>query len=106
TAVRGVKNVTWLRLNGREMTVESWQNAAMKTLGLLLVGKDGTFILMEFNAHDEDVGGAVPAPTGIRGWRLLVDTARGVLMPEEPQLAAGLSFSIPARSLLVYEGVA
>ena len=106
TAVRGVKNVTWLRLNGREMTVESWQNAAMKTLGLLLVGKDGTFILMEFNAHDEDVGGAVPAPRGIRGWRLLVDTARGVLMPEEPQLAAGQSFTIPARSLLVYEGVA
>jgi isoamylase len=107
-----VKDVTWLRPDGVEMSDENWGDGHAKALALLLSGEaglthltergeqepDDTFYLV-FNAAHEDVTFALPAaPQGSR-WEGVVDTA------EELGLAAGSAWQpgeqvkVGARSL-------
>jgi len=59
------------------------------------------FILM--NAHYEIVDVKIPALRSAVGWRLIVDTARGMIDPGEPPIKPGTSIALPARSLLLFE---
>jgi isoamylase len=101
----GPKNVLWLRPDGKEMKVADWHTAHAKGVGLMLAGSDGAIILLLINGHHEDLRFHAAAPERIDGWRLLADTARGLIEPAEPHLEAKADFAVPARSLLVYEGV-
>jgi isoamylase len=105
TARGGAKNVMWLRPDGTEMKVADWHTAHAKSIGLKLAGGNNSSILLLLNAHHEDLRFRVPSPEGVSSWRLLTDTARGVLEPDEPRLEAGAEVPVPARSLLLYEGV-
>jgi glycogen operon protein len=49
-----VKDVTWLRPDGREMTEEDWHNPAAKTLGMLLSGEAGLTHLTESGEPEPD----------------------------------------------------
>jgi isoamylase len=100
----GPKNVTWLRPDGNEMTAADWHDASVKSVGLMLAGRDDPFLLVLLNAHVADLQFRAPAPRGIGGWRLLADTARGLIEPDESRLEAGAAVPVPARSLLLYEG--
>ena len=55
------------------------------------------------NAHYEDVEFTLPLLERVRGWRLGVDTARGLIEPDEPLVEPGSSLQVRARSLLLYE---
>jgi hypothetical protein len=57
------------------------------------------------NAHSEELSFKLAAPSGLAGWRLLVDTARGVIEPEEAATSPGANVTLPARALLLFEGV-
>jgi hypothetical protein len=57
---------------------------------------------MLLNAHYEEIDFTLAALKGAAGWRLTVDTARGLIEPDEPLLEPGLSMMLPARTLLLY----
>jgi len=101
----GIKNVTWLRPDGNEMTQTDWDNGLAKCLGAMLCATDGVPLQVLMNAHYEDVDFKLAAPNGVAGWRLVVDTARGLIEPEEPPAGPGTSATLPGRALLLYESV-
>ena len=83
-----VKDVVWLRPDGREMAQKDWADPNARVLGIRLSGEagllhltetgeqelDDTFLIM-MNASKEDVVFRVPDdPAGAR-WRVVVDTA-------------------------------
>ena len=45
------------------------------------------------------------APPDISGWRLLVDTARALVEPNEPVAKTNAVIALPGRVLVLYEGV-
>ena len=60
-------------------------------------------LLLFSNAYHDKVSFKMPAPAGITTWRLLVDTARGLLEPPEPLAEAGTNRIVPGRSQLLFE---
>ena len=81
----GMKDLTWIDLDGTEMTDEAWITNGHEVLGLMLCGdamnlfdykgevvSDGTYLLF-FNAHHQDVEIGLPGNPNVR-WRLLLDT--------------------------------
>jgi glycogen operon protein len=102
---RGLKDVTWLRSDGKEMTPADWSNGLHRSVGLML--GDATpqphALLLFSNAYHDNVPFKMPVPAGITTWRLLVDTARGLLEPPEPLVEGGSTFSVPGRSQMLFE---
>ena len=84
-----VKDVTWLRADGEEMTERDWADGHAKMLCLLLSGEaglmhltargeeetDDTFLLV-VNAAHEEVSQKLPAGQQEDYWQTLIDTAR------------------------------
>lgn len=100
-----IKDVAWLRLDGLEMTSDDWNNEVSKSIGLMLCRESDPPLLLLTNAHSEELNFKLAAPSGYVGWRLLVDTARGVIEPAEPAAALGVTTKLPPHSLLLFEGV-
>jgi glycogen operon protein len=101
----GTKNVVWLRPDAAEMAREDWNNGLSKSIGLMLCGAEDKPLLILTNSHSEELSFKLSAPAGFKGWRLLVDTARGVIEPDEQALPPGDTVTLPGRSFLLYEGV-
>jgi glycogen operon protein len=95
-----VKDVTWLRADGEEMTEGDWADAEARMLCLLLSGEaglmhltergeketDDTFLLI-VNAAHEQASQKLPATRDGAGWQTLIDSA---LDPRaDPGLDAG-----------------
>jgi isoamylase len=81
-----VKDIVWLRPDGREMSEEDWNEADVLTVGVLLTGDaiiekdalgqpitDDTFLLLLNACHEEM---AFRLPDQGRSWELLLDTTR------------------------------
>jgi glycogen operon protein len=100
---RGLKNVTWLRADGREMTPKDWTNGIYRSVALMLADARPHALLLFSNAYHEGVSFKVPAPAGMKTWRLLVDTARGLVEPFEPLVEGGIEVIVPGRSQLLFE---
>jgi glycogen operon protein len=116
--IRGsdVKDLTWFRPDGREMTDEDWTSQS-KTLGLRLAGDAideldeygnrivGDTIFMLLNSDSIDVDFTLPkSPPAVPGfWELVTDTAG----PQDDRLLwkGGEVISLPARSVLVLRWV-
>ncbi|HSA81087.1 MAG TPA: glycogen debranching protein GlgX, partial [Geminicoccaceae bacterium] len=95
-----VKDVTWLRADGEEMTQGDWASPATRTLCLLLSGEaglmhltargeketDDTFLLI-VNASHEEASQQLPATRDGAGWQTLIDSAIDPLA--EPGLEGG-----------------
>ncbi len=82
-----VKDVTWLRPDGHEMTDQDWHDPSAKTLGMLLSGEAGMTHLTEsgepepdqtflvwLNASHLDITCHNPAPPAGHRWRVVADT--------------------------------
>jgi glycogen operon protein len=100
----GTKNAKWLKPDGEEMTPKDWDNNHSRSIGLLLCGTGELPLLLLTNSHSEDLSFELAAPTGIASWRLLVDTARGVIEPDDNPIAPGATVTLPARTLFLFEG--
>ena len=81
-----VKDLSWFRPDGKEMTEEEWTNGITRCLGLRLAGdaieesdqvgepiRDDTFLLL-LNAHHEPVEFVLPAHRAQMRWDLVFDT--------------------------------
>jgi isoamylase len=108
----GIKDISWLTPDGREMTDEEWKESSARCLGMLLVGQlileqgergdpvtdDNLLVLM--NAHFEQIPFGLPSSAAGTAWRATVDTtwavpSRRIIYP------SGTTYPLQARSLVV-----
>ncbi|HET7854192.1 MAG TPA: glycogen debranching protein GlgX [Candidatus Methylomirabilis sp.] len=113
--IRGseVKDLTWFRPDGKEMTEEDWNNPSARCLGLRLAGDaieeadergnrivDDTLLIL-LNAHHESLAFILPAHRPKMRWELLLDTRE--LQPGERRrpMRGGTPFEMEGRSLVL-----
>jgi glycogen operon protein len=104
-----VKDLSWFRPDGKEMTEEEWTNGFTRCLGLRFAGdaieevdqagnpiRDDTFLLL-LNAHHEALDFVLPAHRTRVRWEMVLDTRDWALRPRA--LRAGDQYPLEARSL-------
>lgn len=110
----GIKDLTWLRADGTEMSDQDWAADFAKVIGLMLSGDaldestdrgdpitDDTFLLF-CNAHHEDVEIVVPGGAKAH-WRLILDTAEdGGFLEHGVRRVGGMKHKLRARSLVLF----
>jgi glycogen operon protein len=100
----GTRNVTWLRPDGKQMAKPDWDNGFARTLGLMLAQSAQSPLLILLNSHHDDINFTTPAILAVAGWRLIVDSAHGLIEPIKPILEPGAELTLPARGVLLLEG--
>ena len=79
----GVKDVTWIHPSGAEMNDETWRDAGLRCIGMLIDGRaqmtgirerggEATLLLV-FNGHHEPVKFVLPAAVDAEKWQLQLD---------------------------------
>jgi glycogen operon protein len=100
----GTRNVAWLRPDGKKMQPEDWQNGIARCIGLMLAHTGQPLLLLLANAHHEALSFRLPSPKSVQHWRVLVDTAAGLIEPAVPPFQPGDEANLPDRTLLLLEG--
>jgi glycogen operon protein len=114
----GIKDITWINAEGREMSDEEWKAEFAKVLGVMLGGdslsvtdyfgeviRDDTFLLF-FNAHHEDVWIRLQGGGGVE-WREVFDTAKEPGFLAKPRTKPGGSrHRLRGRSMIILRQVA
>jgi isoamylase len=111
----GVKDVTWINANGREMEDHNWGDHGMRCFGMLIDGRAQTSgvrqrgkeatLLIVINDHSDLVNFALPEAVGGECWSLLIDT-NVEDNSEEGTFRTGDEYGVTARSLLLFQLVA
>ena len=107
-----VKDITWLRPDGKEMTDRDWQNPQTRALGLLLAGDaigetdergnrivDGTLFLV-FNAFWGQVSFLLPGNAEDH-WQVTLDTRESRPGPGR-KLRGGARYRVEGRSVTMF----
>jgi isoamylase len=108
-----IKDVLWLSPGGNEMSEDDWRDPSVSCLGMFLSGQgldetdergrkliDENFLVL-LNSHHEDAAFALPAFHPGARWIAWMDTSReGGLRPADIH-AAGTSYPLQARSMVV-----
>jgi glycogen operon protein len=106
-----VKDLSWFRPDGKEMTEEDWTNSHTRCFGLRLSGDaldeldargqrvvDDTFLIL-VNAHHEPIPFVLPAHrAGVR-WEVLVDTRSVDARLDRASRRGGDSYDLGGRTL-------
>jgi glycogen operon protein len=109
-----VKDLTWVRPDGREMTEDDWNNGLTRCLGLRLGGDtiedvddrgerivDDTFLIL-LNAHWEAVPFVLSAHRrGVR-WEPVFDTREATGRRRGPARRGGHTYELEARSVAAF----
>jgi isoamylase len=108
-----VKDLTWFRCDGGEMTQEDWTNAFTRCFGVRLAGDaiveqdaqgrrivDDTFLVM-LNAHHEPMGFTLPTDDRHVRWDAVLDTREPTGRTKRRPLRGGEVYEMEARSLAV-----
>ncbi|MGH9354832.1 MAG: glycogen debranching protein, partial [Terriglobia bacterium] len=110
--IRGsdVKDITWFRPDGQEMSEEDWKNAESRTLGLRLAGNamaevdergrqiTDDVLLILFNSYYEAVDFTLPHKDPGERWQLVLDT-RSLTAPDTGIIQAKAPYRLEGRSL-------
>ena len=107
----GVKDVTWINANGREMEDHNWGDTGMRCFGMLIDGraqstgvrqrgKEATLLIV-INDHHDMVGFTLPEAVGGREWELLVDT-NVEDNSEAGKFKTDAVYDVTSRSLLLF----
>ena len=72
-----VKDVTWLHPAGGEMSPERWEDAELKTLGLMHCDQRGACLLILINGFHESAEFQLPEQPDPQGWKLVMRTDSG-----------------------------
>ncbi|WPP49937.1 glycogen debranching protein GlgX [Catalinimonas niigatensis] len=107
----GVKDIRWLRTDGKDMTNKDWSSSYVRCLGMQLNGKameeydeqgrritDGIYLLL-VNSYWEDVPFTFPKRLRNAHWEVLVDTYKPERMLEDELVSEELV--LHSRSLLL-----
>lgn len=109
----GIKDIQWLRPDGKEMTDEEWKQDSARCLGMFLAGdamgeideraqpvKDDSFLVL-MNAHHETIPFVLPTLTQGEVWLALVDTSYDPNGSPGNRHDAESTYPLEARSLVV-----
>jgi len=108
-----VKDLAWLRPDGREMTDEEWPDSRSRCLGLRLGGDAieevddmgepivGDTFLILLNAHHEPVPFVLPAHAARVLWEPVLDTRDWDGVADRPAQRTGEHYRLEGRSLAV-----
>ena len=107
----GVKDLTWINANGREMEDEHWGDSNMKCFGMLMDGRaqptgiqkrggDATLLLV-INEHSDLVCFTLPESYGGEEWAILMDTNNEENNPKGTS-KTGECYEVTARSTLLF----
>ncbi len=107
----GVKDILWLRPDGREMTDEEWNQQSARTLGVFLSGSavdeidergqpitDENFVLL-LNADHEEVSFTLPSLASGMTWITLIDTFQDCSRSAGTRYDAMSTYPLQPRSL-------
>ncbi len=99
----GVKDVTWLNVDGAEMTQSDWRDANQRTLGIWFGERPGAAdrLLLLVNAADSEQPFALPAALADGPWICLFDTAAESIAASS--LGKIQSYALKARSVALLE---
>jgi glycogen operon protein len=109
----GIKDISWHRPDGMEMTAEDWEDYELRALAVRLAGHAadvidsegneiiGDTLALLFNANDEPLTFRVPrTPDGVP-WEFVLDTS----LPQAPagaeKYAAGAHYVLESRAMAV-----
>lgn len=107
-----MKDVTWLRFDGREMQVEDWTNVKTQYLGMLIQGalQDqtdelgeplvGPMVLLVLNASNRSKMFVLPRIRSKGAWRDMLNTAQ---TPRRSARGEGIAVAPHSLALLCYE---
>ena len=105
------RDVSWIRVDGKEFEDGDWSNGETKTFGMLLdirgYATETTTehrhspLLLVFNAHFEDHEFVLPTHTGGTAWHELLDTNKPDAA-DQPSLDAGKPITMTSRSFRLY----
>jgi isoamylase len=111
----GLKDITWLTPEGREPTVEDWNNPAALSIAYVLGGAAGEFytpggqrdidesFLVMLNAWHQDIEFHIPELPERMAWEQLVDTASDTGFGMDGRLfSPGEVFPLKARSFALF----
>jgi glycogen operon protein len=113
--IRGsqVKDLSWFRPEGKEMTDEDWNNPGARSLGLRLAGDaieevdargnrivDDTLLIL-LNAHHEPVNFVLPAHRRKVRWEVVFDTREAKVRRKQRLIRGGSPYQLEARSLVL-----
>lgn len=109
----GVKDILWLRPDGREMTDEEWNQEHARTLGVFLSGSavdeidergqiitDENFVLL-LNAHHEEVPFTLPSLASGMYWVTVIDTFKDSSRSPGTVYDAMTAYPLQPRSLVL-----
>lgn len=108
----GVKDITWLDVNGQEMTDEAWNASSARSLGVLLAGDAiqetdehgeriiGDTLLLLMNASGKDALFILPACGANLRWEFVLDTFD--LNAKDVALIEDRKYKLESRSLAVF----
>ena len=110
-----IKDLSWFRPDGQEMTEEDWMQGYVRCLGVRLAGDrieekdhlgnpilDDTFLLL-INAHHEPIQFTLPTPPANVQWQLVLDTVQDVIPAHAPLITEGNHYDLKARSLALMQ---
>jgi len=105
----GVKDLTWVRPDGREMTGADWADSSRQVLGMLIDGQAtdevdergrpvfGDTVLLALNGSGRPVSFTLPEVSGAGVWQELLNTAR----PGATRVVRHPALSLVAHSLVL-----
>jgi glycogen operon protein len=114
--IRGseVKDITWFRPDGKEMTDVDWNNAETRCFGYRLAGdamdeldkrgnrlEDYTLLII-LNSHHEPVPFVLPIQNSESDWQLVLDTREATGRPDQESVREGEVYDLEARSLVLF----
>jgi len=110
-----IKDVTWVRLDGGEMSVNNWNEGDRRVLGALIHGhrdeeRDhgvhglGQTILLIVSGEDRSRRLRLPDGPGFGAWKWVVNTAR-IRTPPEPITTKTIRVAARSLALLEYKKV-
>jgi len=110
-----IKDLSWFRPDGQEMSEEDWKQGYVRCLGVRLAGDhieekdhlgnpilDDTFLLL-INAHHEPIQFMLPPHPPNVQWQLVLDTTQDVIPARGPLVADGDHYDLNGRSLVLMQ---
>ncbi|MET1046216.1 MAG: glycogen debranching protein GlgX [Hyphomicrobium sp.] len=98
---KNMKDVTWIRADGKTMQPEDWSNDHVRSFGLMLCDRTGDALLLLVNAHTEGVSYEVPKLAKNEHWRVVLYTDHD-RPGDEPEIDK--TFIIAGRALCLLKG--
>lgn len=104
----GVKDITWLRPDGQEMTVAEWTLPYHKTGAYMLNGAatssrpaDDDFLIMASGDNYYTISYKLPTPPSGGKWQLVLDTSEKDFPGQERQFQAGEEYALKPYSYVI-----